>query len=779
MARRRKKRGSGGGFEVSDGLKQSVLAILLAAASVLFLLSFFKLTGSVGIAIDAGMASAFGWDRWLVSIILLLIGWGVVFPDRRILSPLNLIGILLFFLAFNGLTNLLVVDSEAMVSETAKAGGYVGFVLSGVLGDLLGFWGAFVIGVAALLISILLTFNTSFGSLVGAHSHFTGLGRRLHGHGNDDEDEFEDEEEPEEEEEVIEESEDDDVEESDEEEAEETGGGAVAMPVRASSESVMTSHLNRKMEIPLDLLEEKGAEAKSGDIEKGQEMIRKTFENFGIDVEMRGVKVGPSVTQYALKPAEGIKLARIVALQNDLALALAAHPIRIEAPIPGKSLVGIEVPNQTIGRVTLRELLESKEFKHRETDFTAPLGRDVSGTVQSVTVDKAPHMLVAGATGSGKSVCLNIIIAALLYQNGPDDLKLIMVDPKRVELGVYAGIPHLLVPPITKVEEAINALKWAVREMERRLDHLAKHGVRDIDAYNKKNKERMPKIVILIDELADLMSQNKRDVEAVIVRIAQMARAAGIHLVLATQRPSVDVITGTIKANIPTRLAFAVASQVDSKTILDTAGADKLLGRGDMLYTTPQISKARRVQGAYISDTEIENIVNFLKKEGEPDYNYQITEDTRTGGTVIGGEGSDPLLEDAIQIVIESKKASTSYLQRRMKIGYSRAARIMDLLEEAGVIGAGNGAKARAVLIDTWPPAGSEAPEELEDAEEETYDEDEGDFEEEDEDTDEEDEELEEADEEDAEEETEDTEDESDEDEDEDEDDDYFRDKDE
>lgn len=369
--------------------------------------------------------------------------------------------------------------------------------------------------------------------------------------------------------------------------------------------------------------------------------------------------------------------------------------------------------------MSLRELIESKEFKNRKTEFTAPLGKDVGGACQVLGVDKAPHMLVAGATGSGKSVCLNTIIVSLLYQNGPDDLKLIMVDPKRVELGGYAGIPHLLVPPITKVEEAINALKWAVREMERRLDHLAKAGARDIDTYNKKNKERMPKIVLILDELADLMSQNKRDVEAVIVRIAQMARAAGIHLILATQRPSVDVITGTIKANIPTRVAFAVASQVDSKTILDASGAEKLLGRGDMLFTTPSISKPKRAQGAFISDKEIKRIVDFLKKEGEPDYNYQVTEDARTGGTAFNSEDADPLLEDAAQIVIDAGKASTSFLQRRLKIGYSRAARIMDMLEEAGVIGEQNGSKAREILVDSWPPAGA-----AEEPEEEEYDED-------------------------------------------------------
>ena len=343
-------------------------------------------------------------------------------------------------------------------------------------------------------------------------------------------------------------------------------------------------------------------------------------------------------------------------------------------------------------------------FKNRKSDLTAPLGKDVGGAVVTFSVDSAPHALVAGATGSGKSVCLNTIIVSLLYQNGPDDLKFIFVDPKRVELGRYAGIPHLLVPPIVKVDEAINALKWAVREMERRLDHLAKFGVRDIDSYNQKSQERMPKIVIVIDELADLMSQNKRDVEAVIVRIAQMARAAGIHLVLATQRPSVDVITGTIKANIPTRLAFAVASQVDSKTILDVSGAEKLLGRGDMLIFSPKHSKPARLQGAFVSDDEIERVVNFLKKEGEPDYNYQVTEDTRMGGTSFGSDDSDDMLDDAMQVAIEAGKVSTSYLQRRLKIGYSRAARIIDIMQELGAIGEANGSKPREVLVTSWPP---------------------------------------------------------------------------
>ncbi|HRH31865.1 MAG TPA: DNA translocase FtsK, partial [bacterium] len=445
-----------------------------------------------------------------------------------------------------------------------------------------------------------------------------------------------------------------------------------------------------------------------GDINRNQEIIAKTLEQFGIVVEMSDVRVGPTVAQYSFRPAQGVKLARVVALQNDLALALAAHPIRIEAPIPGKALVGVEVPNQTVARVGLREGMESKEFNARKSAYAVPLGKDISGGTPLLYVEKAPHMLVAGATGSGKSVCLNGIIISLLYQNGPDDLKFIMVDPKRVELGVYAGIPHLLVPPIVKADEAVNALKWAVREMERRLDYLSKFGARDIDSYNAKSKEKMPRIVIVIDELADLMIQNKREVEAVIVRIAQMARAAGIHLILATQRPSVDVITGTIKANIPTRLAFAVASQVDSKTILDTAGADKLLGRGDMLMSTPELSKPRRVQGAYVSDTEIEKVVAFLKKESTPDYNYQIIEGGNggSGGSAFNTDDADPLLEDAIKIAIDAGKVSTSFLQRRMKIGYSRAARIVDLMQEMGVVAMADGAKPREVLISEWPPAG-------------------------------------------------------------------------
>ncbi len=684
---------------VADDVRESVMAIFLIAVGAILLLSFFGMAGAFGKTIDAFLGSAVGLARIAVPIILFGLGASVVIGDRRLLTIRNIVALGMFVLAFDGLLNMVFARGVTDGAIVAKYGGMLGLVISSSLANAMGTTGALIISAACLLVSVILLLNTSLRTLLSPLLSVLGLLRKREA---DEDGEEVEEDVPFDEREDVEKAEavaavELEVAEEDEDSA----------PYVAPAEQVMTTASRRKIEVPPDLLDDRSSDAKPGDIERGKEIIERTFAQFGIPVEMSDVKVGPTVTQYALHPAQGVKLARIVALQNDLALALAAHPIRIEAPIPGKSLVGIEVPNQTIGRVCLRELLDSKEFKHRKTAFTVPIGKDISGLTQLLAVEKAPHMLVAGATGSGKSVCLNTIIVSLIYQNGPDDLKLIMVDPKRVELGVYTGIPHLLIPPITKVEEAINALKWAVREMERRLDHLAKHGARDIDSYNAKAKERMPRIIIIIDELADLMSQNKRDVEAVIVRIAQMARASGIHLILATQRPSVDVITGTIKANIPTRLAFAVASQVDSKTILDMGGAEKLLGRGDMLLSSPEMSKPRRMQGAFLSEKEIERVVGYLKSESAPDYNYQITEGASAGGGVsMNGEDNDPLMEDAVQIVLESGKASTSFLQRRMKIGYSRAARIIDIMEQMGIISAQDGAKPRDILVTEWPPVG-------------------------------------------------------------------------
>ncbi len=674
-------------------MKQSITAIALFAIGVMLLLSFAGSAGVIGEVLNEKLSELFGWTRWLAGFVLLGIAYQTAFPKKEVITTAGYIGILLTFISLTGLTNLFMQGADPSL-DLPLAGGYLGLIISSALAGAVDGFAAGVIAFALLVTGLVLAFQVSLDSIFAFD--------RLKKDKSKADKYYDDYEEDEDDATVL--IEEDEDEEPLIDEAEVMGAGYAYQNEDEDEESVMTSTRRRQIQIPVDLLSEHKSDANGGDTDRNQEMIRKTFAHFNIDVEMMDVRVGPTVTQYSLRPPHGVKLSRIIGLQNDLALALAAHPIRIEAPIPGKALVGIEVPNQTIGSVGLRELLESRDFKKRKSPLTAPLGKDVGGNVVSLLVDKAPHMLVAGATGSGKSVCLNVIITSLLYQNGPDDIKLVMVDPKRVELGRYSGIPHLLTPPIVKVEEAINALKWGVREMERRLDYLAKAGVRDIDAYNKQSKERMPKIVIIIDELADLMSQNKRDVESLIVRIAQMARAAGIHLVLATQRPSVDVITGIIKANIPTRLAFAVASQVDSKTILDISGAEKLLGRGDMLISTPQQSKPKRLQGAFVSDEEIAAIVKFLKKEGEPDYNTAVIEDERTGGTSFGSTNADPLLDDAIQVILQSKKASTSYLQRRMRIGYSRAASIVDQLEEMGIIGPQNGSKPREVLIDSWPP---------------------------------------------------------------------------
>jgi S-DNA-T family DNA segregation ATPase FtsK/SpoIIIE len=705
MAKRKKQEPED--FGLSEEVRRSIVAVVLIAIGAVGLLSVFGLAGAVGHKVDDVLAMGLGLARVIVPGLLILVGIGMVAERLNVLRPRVLLALVVFIISFSGLVNLFFASGIDDPAVLKNAGGALGLLFSSLLVRYMGFGAALIVALACLVVAGLLIMNKPIQTLMAMFKKEDGEEEpKFVGDGVP---EPEDEELPAEEGEEREEGE---GEESSEPEVNEKAVAYFAANKAGANpgETVMTSAARRKIEIPLDLLDNKRSEAKPGDIDRNQEIIARTMEQFGIPVEMSDVRVGPTVTQYAFRPAQGVKLARVVALQNDLALALAAHPIRIEAPIPGKALVGVEVPNQTVARVGLRELLESKEFRTHKSSFAVPLGKDISGATQMLAVDKAPHMLVAGATGSGKSVCLNDIIISLLYQNGPDDLKFIMVDPKRVELGVYAGIPHLLVPQIVKAEEAVNALEWAIREMERRLDYLAKFGARDIDSYNAKAAERMPRIVIIIDELADLMIQNKRDVEATIVRLAQMARAAGIHLVLATQRPSVDVITGTIKANIPTRLAFAVASQVDSKTILDTAGADKLLGRGDMLISTPDLSKPRRAQGAYVSDEEIERVVAFLKKESEPDYNYQITESGKgtgdSGGVSLGSDDADELLEDAINIAIEAGRVSTSYLQRRMKIGYSRAARIVDLMEEIGVVSAGDGAKPREVLVTEWPPAG-------------------------------------------------------------------------
>lgn len=435
------------------------------------------------------------------------------------------------------------------------------------------------------------------------------------------------------------------------------------------------------------------------DIKESIKVLEDTFANFGIKIKVTQVSCGPAVTRYELQPAPGVKVSKIISLTDDLQLSLAARGIRIEAPIPGKSAIGIEVPNDKISRVGLRTLLSSSVFQDSPYPLTVALGEDVSGTPVIANLADMPHLLIAGATGSGKSVCLNAIIVSLLYKSSPDELRLVLIDPKRVELTVYNGIPHLLCPVVTDPKKAAMVLRWMIMEMEKRYQRFSQEGVRDIYRYNEVCENRLPFILIIIDELADLMNVAPVEVEDSICRLAQMARAAGIHLVVATQRPSVDVVTGIIKANIPSRIAFAVSAQSDSRTILDSGGAEKLLGRGDMLFFPVGAPKPIRVQGAYVSDAEIESVVNFIKEQagGGEQQDMQEWENELDVETM---EFDDELFWDAAQVFVDAEKASVSLLQRKLRIGYARAARLVDLLEERGIISAADNNKKREVLIN-------------------------------------------------------------------------------
>lgn len=464
---------------------------------------------------------------------------------------------------------------------------------------------------------------------------------------------------------------------------------------------------------PLDLLKSSVEKPSAGDLRANANIIKRTLESFGIPVEMGEINIGPKVTRYTLRPAEGIKLSRITALNPDLALALSAHPIRIEAPIPGRPYVGIEVPNKSAAVVRLGNIISYPEFNQAGAMGFA-LGRDVTGEPLFANIEKMPHLLIAGATGSGKSITLHSVLISLLYKNSPQMLRLALIDPKRVELSAYNKLPHLIAPVITQGKKALGVFRWAISEMDQRYEILLKAGARDIQSYNKKNPEApLPFILIVVDEMADLMAAFGRDIENAIVRLAQMARATGIHLILSTQRPSVEVITGLIKANITSRIALQVASQIDSRTILDTAGAEKLLGGGDLLFVSAELSKPRRLQGAFISEEEIKGVTDFIR-----DNNKDLADDTEVTFTNHSEEepselglqkdmfsefetdgNDDDMLEEAIEVVKQTQKASASFLQRRLRVGYARAARLLDLMEERGVVGPGEGAKPREVYV--------------------------------------------------------------------------------
>lgn len=487
--------------------------------------------------------------------------------------------------------------------------------------------------------------------------------------------------------------------------------GVVNIPPVMKNSSPLTSSGNQAWVYPsISLFDDApGAKADRGDVRKNAQIIEKTLDSFGITARVAEVNNSPSVTQYALEVSLGTKLAKILSLSNDLAMALAAPggQIRVEAPIPGRSLVGIEMPNRSLEVVPIRAVLESEVMKNAKSKISVPLGLDVAGQARIADISKMPHVLIAGQTGSGKSICINSWISTILFRASPDEVRLIMVDPKRVELSQYNGIPHLLTPVIVEPEKVVSALKWAVNEMEHRYKLFTEVGAKNIEGYNNMSGfQAIPYILIIIDELAEIMLFSPAEVEDNICRIAQIARAVGIHLVLATQRPSVNIITGLIKANIPTRIAFAVASMTDSRVVLDTPGAEKLLGRGDMLYIPPELAKPVRIQGCFISDREVNRLIEFLKTQRSGEYNDEITRQPVNSPyslskniMVSDGEERDAVFGDAVKLIQETGKASASFMQRHLKLGYARAARVLDELQEAGIVGPVNGAKPREILI--------------------------------------------------------------------------------
>ncbi|NCB20618.1 MAG: DNA translocase FtsK [Clostridia bacterium] len=705
-------------FHLNEKAKRSIGIVIVFVFAFLSLLGLFSLSGQAGIFLSKWLTLIFGFGRFLVPLVFFF--WGILLAKNKTVEIRfsDYLGLILLFISYQTLFHFFFDQANWLVNvKLGLGGGYVGYYLSLLFSYLFGFWGGVVVLFSLFLVALVIVFNTSLSKIIGRESMigniFKTIGSAFSGIFSSQKAELEPSSED-----VLEpltilntfnEKAIEDIvgpdDELDEEELKKVHT-QISRRQKTQQEKMVWPKKKIRIDLPLELLNSKSGQAVALDTQTGAAKIRHTLENFGINVEMAETKVGPTVTQYTFKPAEGVKVSRIITLNNDLSLALAAHPIRIEAPIPGKSLVGVEVPNRSKAIVGLREILEDNVFKTRKHNMMIALGKDVSGAAWIYDITRMPHLLVAGATNSGKSVCLNTLIISLLYQNNPEDLRMIMVDPKRVELPAYNGIPHLLTPVITEVSKTINALKWCLNEMDRRYDILNKSAKKNIQSYNStKPEEKLPYILFIIDELADFMMTSGKEMEAAIIRLAQMSRAVGIHLILATQRPSVDVITGLIKANIPARIAFSVTSLVDSKTILDMSGAEKLLGQGDMLLTTAELSKPKRIQGAYVSDEEINDIINYIKeKSGEADYLEGVTDRQKVGGVAgVGLDGmhgdEDELMSEAQEVIMKAGKASTSMLQRRLSIGYGRAAKILDMLEEAGIVGPSNGSKPREILI--------------------------------------------------------------------------------
>ncbi|MBI5412732.1 DNA translocase FtsK 4TM domain-containing protein [Candidatus Peregrinibacteria bacterium] len=717
----RRRRSSNLHFEVESHVAKEIFAIIYLALSFLILLSIYGQLGMVGEVFHGILKPVFGFGIHLIPIMFFGVSLSLFFAKKSPFNLAKITGIILIFTSLLSIFHLSVPQDEILTAaQNGQFGGYIGFVGNFFFRSLLqiGNLGSTIIFIASFIVGILLTFEFSIVNFLRDAKPEIRIEKRKRFAVTDEG--------------VIEVSDEEAAEEaereiniikpqaalergqSEEEEEPATTNDVTEekdKPVNLADRPVKAKKPVIEWEFPpLDLLDNPLAADAVDDefLKEKAEMIRTKLEQFGIDVTMSDVHVGPTVIQYTLKPQEGVKLSKITALKNDLALALAARAIRIEAPIPGKPLVGIEIPNEQRTVVRLREILESDEWQEGDSKLLLPLGRAVNGKPMTVDLAAMPHMLVAGATGSGKSVGMNSFLLALLYQNSPQDLKLIMIDPKRVELNTYNNIPHLLAPVITDLEKAAIALKWAVAEMNRRYIVLADTSHRNITDFNSdpKMEEKMPKIVIVVDELADLMMAAGKEVESYICRIAQMARAVGMHLLIATQRPSVDVITGLIKANIPARVAYAVTAGVDSRTILDSVGAEDLLGQGDMLFISGQMSKPVRIQGVYVSSKEIEKITNRVKLTMEPEYDERITSREVARQNVQGlpamkgsaSSGNDPMYDRAIAVITESRKASASLLQRRLEIGYARAARILDEMEANGVIGPVRGAKPREIF---------------------------------------------------------------------------------
>ncbi|TSD04859.1 MAG: DNA segregation ATPase FtsK/SpoIIIE, S-DNA-T family [Parcubacteria group bacterium Greene0714_36] len=687
---------------VADDTKKAIAAIASFIAAILLLLSYAGKGGLAGQGIYRLLSAMLGSGYFFAPIVCVLMGFSFLFGSARKLLAPTAIGGILFLFSSLGILNILF---------GAGTGGIIGGAISVPLLKLFDFWAGLVLAHGIFVISLLLVFDIP---------HWW---KRAE---TDEEDE----------ETAAPISETPLAPSAGEQDASLLSRVEALIASRLAKDSVPSepqpafpappvtiadndalppiksrAPRTRYKKPPFDLLQGDKGTPSSGDIRANANIIKRTLENFGIMVEMGEVAIGPTVTQYTLRPAEGVRLSKIIGLNSNLALALAAPSLRIEAPIPGKSLVGIEVPNRSIALVGLRSLLEHSAMQDAPQPLMVALGRDVTGSPVYADMARMPHLMVSGSTGSGKSVSIHSIVSSLLYRNGPEQLRFIMVDPKRVELSVYNDIPHLLTPVITDAKKTIQVLRWATKEMDRRYDILSETHTRDIASYNAgmardSNRELLPYIVIIIDELADLMTVYPREVEGSIIRLAQMARAVGIHLIVATQRPSVEVLTGLIKANITSRIAFQVASHIDSRTILDSAGAEKLLGNGDMLFLAGDTGRARRIQGAYVSEHEVKKVVGFLR-DTAPEPEYEHEEEMFAGRAEEGGDGlaedaefgdNDPLYAEAQALVRDAGKASASYLQRRLRIGYARAARLLDLMEARGIIGPADGAKPREVL---------------------------------------------------------------------------------